>query len=278
MFRLILISLFLVACGDMDQKKYYELNGLRILGIIADLPEINSAQTVNLTPYLSYTDGGDTTLDISYKACIDPGITFGAQVTCDNYPASSVQTATTTFSTNAIGSANFYTGAMNQIPIPIPTSAFTILATRDSQIKFNGLDYIVIFTITDQAKPQNTLKVIKRISLTTKTSSLNINPTLGGPILADGSELTTFPTSVTKLSLDGPSSAQAYDYESASGLSSQDEIMTATWFASAGEFKYSRSDADAQNEFDPVGKTSGVFVAVYRDNRGGIVITKKVFP
>jgi hypothetical protein len=278
MLRLLLISLFLSSCGDKDQKKYFALKGLRILGIIADQPEINSAQTVNLTPYLSYTDGGDTTLSISYKACVDPGIDYGAKVSCDSYAPAYVLTGSTTFTTNTIGSANFYTGPMTSIAINVPAAAFTAIASLDSKVKFNGVDYIVIFTISDQAKPENKITTIKRISLTSKTSGLNSNPTMTGSILIDGATFSSFPSKVSNLSLDGPSSAENYQYEGGSGLTSVDEIMTVTWFASAGEYKYSRSDADASNEYDPKGNTSGVFVAVYRDNRGGLIIKREVFP
>jgi hypothetical protein len=268
--RYLLPLLFiLVSCGDDDMKKYSKLEGLRILAIEADTPQINAAGAVNLTPYLSYPEANDTTLDISYTACIDPGIAYGAALKCDTPIAS----GTPTFPTSGL-SANFYTGPMNAISITVPASAFTYLGTLSSEIQFNGIDVIVIIEISDPANISQKIKTFKRINITTKaTGDLNGNPT-AGDILSDASAFSSFPTKIVGLSLDNPSNPETYQIEASSGLTNLTESMTVTWFSNVGEFKFSRTDKDESVEFDPKSATSGVFVAVYRDNRGGVVIKR----
>lgn len=268
----LLLCLLLLSCGMDDQKKYYRLEGLRMLAISADNPEINSASTVTLTPYLSYTDGGDTTLDVSWEACLDPGISYGAEIKCDT----DLDSGSDIFNTATLNSV-YYTGPMNTISVNIPTSAFTYLASINSETQFNGVDVIVIVQITDQNNSSSTLKTIKRIKLTSKTSGLNINPTISGNIQSNGSDLSSAPAGKVNLSLDGLSSAESYSYQATSGLATLDERMLVTWFASFGEFTSSRTDPDESTEFDPQGGTTGVLVGVYRDGRGGLAIKRVTF-
>ena len=273
LFPLIFI---LISCGDDDMKKYSKLSGLRILAITADNPQINSASTVRLTPYLSYPEANDTTIDISFEACIDPGIAYGAELDCKT----PFQTGTTTYDTTALN-ADFYTGPITPVTpldINVPAASFTYLATLNSDLQFNGVDVIVILTFTDQSDSTKTIKTFKRISLTSKSSGLNTNPTIGGLIQSNSSYLTSFPTTTSNISLDSPSDGEAYQIEASTGLTNLNETMTISWFSNVGEFKFSRTDKDETVEFDPQGETAGVFVAVYRDNRGGVVVIKRVLP
>lgn len=271
----LLITVLLVSCGEDDMKKYSKLSGLRILAIEAGTgsvgaPQINSAQNVDVTPYLSYPEANDTVLDVSYKACIDPGIAYGAEIKCDT----PIQSNTATFNTNTL-SGDFYTGPMDTVTI---TSAnlvapFAYLSSLSSSIQFNGVDLIVIFTITDQADSTKTIKTFKRISLTTKTSGLNTNQSFI-TIQNNASNLTSFPTTTANLSISSPDNGQSYQVEGSSGVTTLTETMTVSWFSNVGEFKFSRSDKDESVEFDPKGESTGVFVAVYRDNRGGVKVVK----
>ena len=270
-----LILLILVfSCGNDDMKKYSRLEGLRILAIAADKPEINAATTVNITPYLSYTDGGDTTLDITYEACIDPGIAYGAALNCDSYTSLQKISGSTTFNTATIGSGNYYTGEMSSISIAVPAWAFAALSQLDDDLQFNGIDFIVIFNISDQNDSTKNLKVIKRISLTSR-AVLNTNPSVTD-ILADGNSLIAFPNSKVTLSLSGASDPESYDYQGATGLEVLTEEMAISWFSNVGEMQFSRTDREEGVNFDPKDKSEGVIVAVYRDNRGGVVILRKV--
>lgn len=271
----LILLVFISSCGDDDMKKYSRLEGLRVLAITADTPEINAPSTVNLTPFLSYPDGGDTTLNISYEVCLDPGISYGAAVSCDSYESSQKITGSSSFDTSTLGSANYYTGAMTPIGITVPAWAFVALSVLDDDLQFNGVDLLVIFTITDQNDNSKKLTSIKRISLTTKTT-LNSNPT-ATDIFSNGNTLSSFPGSKVNLSLEGASAPETYDYQGASGVEALSEKMTISWFSNVGEMKYSRTDREESVSFDPQGNGEGVIVGVYRDNRGGVAIISKVF-
>lgn len=266
------LLLILSSCGDDDMKKYSKLSGLRILAIEADAPQINSAQDVLITPFLSYPEANDTILDVSFKVCIDPGIAYGAEVKC----ATPIQTGSTTFNTNTL-STDFYTGPMDTITITTANlvAPFTYLNNLSNTIQFNGIDIIVIFTITDQADSSKNIKTFKRISLSTKASGLNTNQSFSA-IQNDDANLTVFPSSIANLSISSPDVGQAYQVEGSNGIANLTETMTVSWFSNVGEFKYSRTNKDESVEFDPQGETSGVFVAVYRDNRGGVKVIKVV--
>ena len=66
-FLFLIQLIFLSACSEGMQKKYYRLEELRVLAVIADSPEVNTVSAVSITPVISYPDGGNTILDISYQ-------------------------------------------------------------------------------------------------------------------------------------------------------------------------------------------------------------------
>lgn len=270
--RVLWILFILVSCGD-DQKKYYRLENLRVLGIQADSPQLNTSANVTLTPFISYTNGGDTTLDISYKLCLDPGIAFGAAVSCDG---NEIDQGVSTFNTSTIGSANYYTGEIDPITVNVPASALAFLATLPVKNQFNGYDLLFIITLTDQADSSQRVETFKRISLTTKTSELNTNPTISGAIQSNGVDISGFPTGKTKLGISGVSAAQNYQSQGNNGVSSFNENQFVSWFANSGEFQFSRVDTDETVEYD-TSATSGVIVGVVRDGRGGVAFIRSVF-
>jgi hypothetical protein len=250
---------------DFDEQS--ELGGLRILALSADSPEINAATSVTITPLISYIDGGTTTLSYNWQACPDPGIDFGAELNCDSSIAALTLSGSDTFTTSSLSSSSF-TGNATDITLNIPASAFTYLATLSSEIQYNGLDYIIFLTYRDQAN-ENTISSLRRITLTTKTTSeLNTNPTTGS-ILFNGTNLTSYPTTKGDMTVASLSSGEAYELETSSGLKSFNEVMFLSWYASTGKFQFNRTDVGELNEYSP-GEASGVFVIVYRDGRGGI--------
>jgi hypothetical protein len=264
--KLLLILFLITSCGD-DFSKQSKLGKLRVLAIKADNPEINSAATVTLTPLISFVDGGDITLNYSWQACPDPGIDVGSAANCDSSPAGLKLSGAGTFNTNTLA-ATFYTGSATDISVIIPVSAFNYLATLDSKIQFNGLDFIVILTYSDPNSGTST-SAFKTIKLSTKAvTSLNLNPTTGA-IQFNGSTLVAFPPSEGKMTVASLSSAESYDVQTNTGTLSILENMYISWFSSAGEFVYNRTNTTDQNTFRPSG-TSGAFVIVFRDDRGGV--------
>jgi hypothetical protein len=277
--KLLLLSaciMFLFSCGSDDFDEQSKLGSLRVLAISADSPEmnINSAATVTLTPLISYVDGGNTTLDISWEACPDPGIDFGADINCDSSPAALKLSGAATFNTSGLV-ASYYTGNAPDISLVIPAAAFAYLSTLDSDIQFNGLDYLCIITITDQADG-NPIESLKRVKLSSKADAdLNVNPSFT-TIQTNNTNLTSYPTGKVNISISNPSNSESFDRQTNIGLKSFDEDMFISWYSSTGKFQFNRTDIGEDNEFKPSGST-GVFVAIYRDGRGGVASEVIVF-
>jgi hypothetical protein len=267
--RTLLLCLFLIGCGGDNFDKYQKLGKLRILALVADTPEINAAGTVTVTPLMSFPDGGNTTLDISWEACPDPGIDFGAGINCDLSVAPLKISNTTTFNTSGL-SGSYYTGDITGIGVAIPAAAITLLSTLDANTQFNGYDYLFIMNISDPTSGQ-TIKSFRRIRISSKAGGdLNTNPTIGGTIQQNGVNVTAYPTTKGDFLLDGVSSPQSYQLLSYTGTQTLSEVMKIAWFSNNGSLQFARTDVDEKNEFDPGSSTTGVLVAVYRDDRGGV--------
>jgi len=270
----LMIIIFCFSCGNDDFPEQSELGDLRVLAISANTPEINAAATVTLTPLISYVNGGNTTLNISWEACPDPGIDFGADLNCDNAPSGLKLTGTNTFAMSTL-SGTYYTGSAPTISLVIPSAAFTYLGTLDSDIQFNGLDLICFITYTDQNTGES-IKVLKRVKLSTKAGGdLNTNPTLGN-IQYNNSNLSAYPTTKGDMTVSSLSAPQSYQLQTNVGLKSFSEDMFVSWYASTGEYLFNRTDRDEKNTFTPSGST-GVFVVVYRDGRGGVTSSIESF-
>lgn len=264
---LLLLILLCLSCGD-EFTEQSKLGKLRVLAMRADTPEINAAATVTVTPLISFVDGGDTTLNYNWEACPDPGIDFGADINCDSATAALKLTGSGSFNTNSL-SGTQYTGNADNISLNIPAAVFTYLGTLDSDLQFNGVDYLLILNYTDATSGQKTTG-LKRIRLSTKSAGeLNTNPTLGA-IQFDGVDIAAFPSKEGVIKVSNLSAAQTYSNQTNVGLRTFSENMYVSWYASTGEFLFNRTDIGEDNTYTPSG-TSGVFVAVYRDGRGGVV-------
>ena len=77
----VILLLCLTSCTKDNLPEFNKLDGLRILAFQAATPEVNPGMAVTLTPIIS--DIGATSLNFSASSCIDPGISFGADPSCD---------------------------------------------------------------------------------------------------------------------------------------------------------------------------------------------------
>ncbi|MFZ4405386.1 MAG: hypothetical protein ACOYOK_14905, partial [Pseudobdellovibrionaceae bacterium] len=179
---LVFLAALLVACSKDTFPKYVALGDLRILAIKVSAPEVNPGATVTLTPYLSDI-GGDGNLQYSWQACVDPGVGLGAEPTCDG---NSTATSVTSGTINTLNSANTYTATANTFAVTVPSTILVGRATVDS---YNGVNYIVLYSVTNSTG--TTVKSFKRIvvSLSSKTSK-NSNPSLS-QILSSGVAVST---------------------------------------------------------------------------------------
>jgi len=278
---LLLISFFIFSCGNDDFKQQSKLGELRVLALSINdsttkRPEINSGSSlaVEITPLVSYVDGAGVILNYTWEACPDPGIDFGADINCDSSISSFKQTGTGTLDTSGLldtagGVVSFYTGFATAITLNVPTVVFSsYVASLNSTIQFNGVNYLFIIKYTDPSNG-NKITALKKIKLSSKAiGDLNTNPSFAD-ILFNGSPLGSYPTAEGKLLLNTASAAQSYTQITNVGTKTFSEDMFISWYSTSGEYLFNRTDVGEENTFTPEG-TSGVFVAVYRDSRGGI--------
>lgn len=270
-----LASVGLLSCTDSKLPKYVELNSLRVLALIADKPEVNPGETVTITPLIS--DINETT-SLTFEAigCVDPGISLGAEPSCKSNPTKTTLDQGTITSTSTNDMAQNFTGATTAFSAVIPMDAI-IFNQRSEQDKFNGIGYVIEYTLTNSRG--DSVTTIKRILISQKTNiEKNINPVVT-ELQSNGSAIgtTDFPVN-GKFRINmvfDPSSFQTYTLRKADGTNeSLIEELTTTWFITDGELKYFRSTNQDANEYTApvdtvVTSRKRFLISVSRDSRGG---------
>lgn len=266
-----LFLFLLVACGDEKLKKVEVLGEFRILGIIASSPEVAPGGSSTLRLIVSDINGGGRTISAQVESCVDPGISLGAQVSCD-HDSSKVSNSYSidTASDPDLGSGNLYTGQANAtLNITVPG---TILNGRTNREKFNGVGYINIFSITLDGR---TVKAFKRI-IATNRGTLNSNPTLSA-ITVNGGSISSRPGANDLLGISS-SGSESYQFQNIDGtFENLTESFELAWYISSGEIVRSQvSASDTVRIKTASTATSQVIFAVIRDGRGGIAFRREV--
>lgn len=268
---LLFLLVYMAACTD-GLKDYSQLEGLRVLGVVADQPEINGPGAVSLIPFVSFPEASDsTTLRITYEACLDPGTAQGAEPNCADSSFLIEPPTSYTVSLSDLGAASRYTGAVSPFTVnipPLPLDEFANFLT------FNGLDVLVFMTVTNLNNPDQSTETIKRISVTSKEDGLNNNPSFAGfQTSPDSQPVGTLPSQPADFSLSMPSTAESYRQQLIGGpIETLTEVLTVSWFTTGGSWENSRTEAGGINEFDPEDSTGVTIVAVLRDDRGGLSV------
>ncbi len=253
--------LLCLSCGNDDFRKVEKLESFRILGVKASLPEVAPGSSVDLQVLVSDFSGTEASISGNYVTCIDPGISRGAKVSC----ATVVETNTFTINMNSLGGR---TGLSPVVNVTVPTD---ILNGRDSRDQFNGVGYIVIFSLTVGGTDYTTFK---RIIATNRTSP-NTNPQ-GSTLLVNGFPISRAPVDGDELSVT-TSLPENYDFINIDGTQeARTEKFQIAWYTSSGEFSSSKTNAD--ETVDYTGDTeSSLTLAVIRDERGGLDFVKEAF-
>lgn len=257
------LFILLAGCSSKDLPEYTQLGGLRVLALIANTPEVSPGDTVTITPVVSDILGAGRTLTYSATGCSDPGIAYGGVPTCVGaMDAVSLATGTVTPATPR------FTESAPTFSVTIPATA---LALRGETEKYNGVPYLVTYTLS--ASTGERVRAFRRILVSTKTSK-NQNPG-AFTLTRDGAEMLTLPASaVTVTRQIASGSAETYSYRDANGtLQTLGETLTTTWFVSDGSFSRYRTDGDEALTFTPptaIPATHAVvIVLIVRDDRGG---------
>ncbi|MGE0633937.1 MAG: hypothetical protein AB7O96_16100, partial [Pseudobdellovibrionaceae bacterium] len=237
-FILFTVSFALLSCNENELPKAYQLDKLRILAIHADSPELADSAlpaSVNITTYVSDTNGDGRVLQFTAAACPDPGVAYGAEPTCDGNPlkvdlAVPDVTATSQAANSGIFGLPNLTGAIPAFSVAVPTG---LLTGRSAIDQYNGVAYLVTIKVRGGGE---SARSFKRIFVSTKPTQ-NSNPTISD-IKSNGASLATLPSGEVELT-STIGTAETYTVKSADGDDSRTERLYTSWYVNKGELKSS---------------------------------------
>ena len=154
---------------------------------------------------------------------------------------------------------------MTAITITIDNPA-SLIAGRDKQQQYNGVNYLVIFNLTSG---DSRLTAVKAITISTR-ENLNTNPEIDKiypacPNLADYSEM--------DISFTAAGKQQDYREMRADGsFNSLTESYFITWFYLHGKVKPSRILLNQPSTYIAADENQETLVAVVKDRRGGTAV------
>ncbi len=268
--KYIFLILLCFSCSDDKFRKVDKLETFRILGAYTATPEVapNTAFSVRLL--VSDVNGSAPTITGTYTACIDPGISLGAPVSCDHDPSSVSAAHTITFAT-LTPSTNLRTG-LNAASVNLTVPA-TILTGRSTREQHNGVAYIVIFRFTYDGREEVSFKRI----IATSRATLNQNPT-GSTIYSNGSAISTAPSEGEEL-IATTSAPETFDVINVDGsYETKTENFQVAWYSTVGSFDKPKSGVDEGVEYQGKFVRPSLILAIIRDERGGFDFQKVDFP
>jgi hypothetical protein len=258
--------LFLYACSGDKLPKVSKLDRLRVIAMVSDLPEINSAGgSVVITPWLSDPEGGTRTFDIFWAACPDPGIAYGKEPTCEGVTETQIAGV-------ALASQERSEALTNLFTVNVPAGLTSLASAKD---QFNGVYYLVTLRVVSGDEIE---RAYKRIRVSSKTGGdLNTNPTITA-LSFDGA-LPTFPSQKDKVQATIGAGAETFEYINGDGdLLSRDEEISISFFTTSGELKPSIVGAGETSVLKLKNNpTTLTVIGVIRDQRGGIGVYKEEF-
>ena len=259
---ILLLSLITVSCSSDTMPKYSIIQGLRVLALILDCPEVDydgtnftpppacspgGAHQVSLTPVISDLYGGGRSLSYRVTTCMDPGVGLGAIPTCEG-SATKMLMDSNTISTHGPNQviAPSYTGSIDPIAIdlaqiPASPSISSIYSASFQALTpdrvYNGSAILVFFELYPTGDESKKITTFKRLvySGASKTTK-NLNPaSLNFKI--NGSTITTLPGTETRIDAEVPSSSlESYSAMVSGGtLTPETEAIETQWFLTGPE-------------------------------------------
>ena len=170
------VFVLLSSCSNPDLPVYSHLDSLRVIALIANLPEVNPGASVTITPYISDSTGAGRALTYSAVACLDPGIAAGLAATCTG--SSSAVVLASSQPVTALLAAQSYTGSVNSLSVTVPAN---ILNGKIAIDIYNGINFLVAYQLS--ASDGTTTSAFRRIKVS-QGHTLNTNPGISDILLS----------------------------------------------------------------------------------------------
>ncbi len=304
--QLFLLAMALSACSNMKLPQYKVIQGLRVLALASDSPELLydgttfTPNSVNITPWVSDVFGAGRALKYNVEWCLDPGIALGVIPSCSGNPTRTVVASDQAVAASADFLAPNYTGSLADVTVDFSlasAAAQAIISARflsaKNDEKYNGLSLLVIYEIYVSNEPSKKITSFKRIIISDASKPVkNSNPS-GLEIRQSGVEITALPSINASLEAYLPSAqAESFSVMNPSGtLTAKVETLETTWFLTGPEdvecsnkkdcttdglFSLTRTRLGEFNSFSvPLQGTPAargrVLISVARDGRGGMM-------
>ncbi|NDD92484.1 hypothetical protein EBZ37_10405 [bacterium] len=264
-FIALLVATTVSGCANDALPKPQKLGPLRVLGILADKPEANEGDSVNLTPIVSDFSSGPRTLTYSWKFCADPGIAQGASPVCSSTILAQGTGSIQTTEAPLTGAPYSGLAATDSVNVSIPPGTLASLSATQAT---NGIPLIFTFELTGGTESTQAFRriiVTSRATLNTNVSLLSVSGLVTNGAIQD------FPASKQSLTPVLGSSADTYTVISSTGETlTRTEKLTVSWFTTDGEFEFSRTDGSSSNQWTPPSGGSAKGLVLLRDDRGGL--------
>ena len=173
-----------------------------------------------------------------------------------------------------------YTGPTTTFAVTMP-SADIIFASRSAADQYNGVSYLVFYTIS--VPGVKTIDSFVRVVVSSPDKTVkNHNPAIAS-VAMNNEPITTgisIPVSITQFRVTTqPESSETYSFmHQDNGISVHTEELITTWFVSDGELDFTRTVGNVDNEWAPPSSMPAVrgmvLIVVTRDERGGTTYRK----
>jgi hypothetical protein len=261
--RALALVLMVSGCGSTFDPESH-LSGLRVLGIKADPPEVAPGATTTLTPLLFDSSGETATIDWAF---------------CTKSPGPSGDSVEPDCLTNDTAAYLIQLGSGPTMTAIVPPLTLSDFPAPDE----TGGVYLPVRARI--RTPSHAVDAIEHLRIHFAPTAPNQNPMITGLFEGDGTampldENTPVPVQAHgQLSLHSSFAAASTEtypiVDSTSNVSMVQEVLTLSWYSSAGSFDDSAAGPDVANPFTvdnylpAAGSVIDLFV-VGRDNRGGI--------
>jgi hypothetical protein len=300
----------LPACGPETLPKYSILQGLRVITLILDSPEVSldpitgdfTPFSIQVTPVISDLYGGGRSLTYRLYHCLDPGVGLGAPPTCEGNPTrTEVSTGTVTpggtfASPNFTGDIAPFAFNLNSIT---PTAKAAYVARYNSLTpdrRFNGYAILVFFELHPTGEEDKKITTFKRLLFSDPAKAIKNSNPASLDFRSNGANLSSLPPVETLIEAFVPAgSIETYTAMRTDGSSETlSEKVETAWFltgpediacsrkkecTSDGTLLLSRTLPGEWNRFFPptAALPTGrgrILIGIAKDNRGGSVLKR----